>query len=222
MGAPGLLPPPPWLRYAPSEENKKSLCKFYARFLAFSNEISAVQKIVLSSSRGQGNFRGLEASRPRPRTWPSRPRPRTSKCVLEDVLEAKDVLEDSTSGQQAAISDLPSYDIFVSQKLPLWKNFDDVISCDLWFRPLPIKNSGYAYELEIAWKKFFKTFIFWEHLRLCPLSLVLGLGLEHSCSWPREVLSSERLSLASNFFGVLGLGLEPCVLDSTSVIACDQ
>ena len=40
-------------------------------------------KIVLSSCRGQGNFRELEASRPR-----------TSKCVLE----AKDVLEDSTSG----------------------------------------------------------------------------------------------------------------------------
>ena len=32
-------------------------------------------KIVLSSSRGLGNFRGLEASRPRPRT---------SKCGLED------------------------------------------------------------------------------------------------------------------------------------------
>ena len=41
---------------------------------------------MLSSSRGQGNFRGLEALRPR-----------TSKFVLEDVLEAKDVLEDSTS-----------------------------------------------------------------------------------------------------------------------------
>ena len=41
----------------------------------FSNKISTVQKIVLSSSRGQGNFRGLEASRPRPRT---------SKSVLED------------------------------------------------------------------------------------------------------------------------------------------
>ena len=41
-------------------------------------------KIVLSSSRGQGNFRGLEASRPR-----------TSKCVLE----AKDVLEDSISAR---------------------------------------------------------------------------------------------------------------------------
>ena len=52
------------------------------------------------------------------------------------------------------------------------------------------------------------------------MSLVLGLGLEHSCPWPRECLSSERLSLAlaSDFFCVLGLGLEPCVLDSTSVV----
>ena len=48
------------------------------------------------------------------------------------------------------------------------------------------------------------------------MSLVLGLGLEHSCPWPREDLSLERLSLASDFFCVLGLGLEPCVLDSTS------
>ena len=49
------------------------------------------------------------------------------------------------------------------------------------------------------------------------VSLVLGLGLEHPCPWPRECMSSERLSLAlaSNFFCVLGL--EPCVLDSTSV-----
>ena len=43
-----------------------------------------------NSSRGQGNIRGLEASRPRPRR-------RTSKCVLKDFLEAKDVLKDSTS-----------------------------------------------------------------------------------------------------------------------------
>ena len=48
------------------------------------HKILTIQKIVLSSSRGQANFQGLEASRPRPRT---------SKCVLE----AKDVLEDSTS-----------------------------------------------------------------------------------------------------------------------------
>ena len=62
---------------------KKSLCRFSVRFLAFSNG----SRIVLSSSRGQGNFRRLEASRPR-----------TSKCVLEGVLKAKDVLEDSTLG----------------------------------------------------------------------------------------------------------------------------
>ena len=49
-------------------KTKKGLRKFSARFLALSNKISTVQKIVLSSSREQGNFRGLEASRPRPRT----------------------------------------------------------------------------------------------------------------------------------------------------------
>ena len=97
------IPPPLGYAYAPSEENKKGARKFFAMFLAFSNEISTVQKIVLSSSRGQGSFRGLEASRPRPRTWPSRPRPRTSKCVLEDVLDAKDVLEDSTSASDIVV-----------------------------------------------------------------------------------------------------------------------
>ena len=60
-GDPGLLVPPFGYAYAPSEENKKGVRKFSARFLAFSKEISTVQKIVLSSSRGQGNFRGLEA-----------------------------------------------------------------------------------------------------------------------------------------------------------------
>ena len=50
------------------------------------HKILTIKKILLSSSRGQANFRGLEASRPRPRT---------SKCVLEDVLE------DSTSGARS-------------------------------------------------------------------------------------------------------------------------
>ena len=67
---------------------------------------------------------------------------------------------------------------------------------------------------------------FWEDLFFFwrPLALVsLVLGLEHSCPWPRECLSSERLSLAlaSDFFGVLGLGLEPYVLDSTSA-SCES
>ena len=56
-------------------KTKKGLRKFSSRFLAFSNKISTVQKILLSSSRGQGSFRGLVASRPTPRT---------SKCVLEN------------------------------------------------------------------------------------------------------------------------------------------
>ena len=52
------------------------------------------------------------------------------------------------------------------------------------------------------------------------MSLVLGLILKHFCPWPQEDLSSEELSLAlaSDFFGVLGLGLKPCVPNSTSDI----
>ena len=104
----------------------------------------------------------------------------------------------------------------VPQKLPLWKNFDDIISCDLWSRLSLIKNFGYANELEIPQKIFLKAFLFLgERLHLCPRSLALAssipaLGLERFCPrkgcpwpWPRI------------FFCVLGL--EPCVLDSTSV-----
>ena len=83
-----------------------------------------------------------------------------------------------------------------------------------------LKNFGEdVFFLEIAWKIFMPTFFcFWGALAL--VSLVLGLGLEHSCPWPREGLSSEglSLSLASDFFFVLDLGLEPCVLHSTSVV----
>ena len=56
------------------------------------------------------------------------------------------------------------------------------------------------------WKTFFRgdrlknscedLFFFLESTCAC----VLGLGLEHSCPWPRECLSSERLFLASDFF----------------------
>ena len=75
------------------------------------------------------------------------------------------------------------------------------------------KFFGKRFSVEIAWKIFVKTFFFFffwdrlknfcedlfffvfgEHLRF--VFLVLGLGLEHSCPWPRECLSSERLSLA--------------------------
>ena len=64
-----------------SDLHKKTF--FQKNFQALHKNL-IIQKIVQSSSRGQANFRGLEASRPRSRT---------SKCVLE----AKNVLEDSTS-----------------------------------------------------------------------------------------------------------------------------
>ena len=70
------------------QKKKKKKKRVFTKIFQALHKILTFQKIVLSSSRGQANFRGLEASRPRPRT---------SKCVLEDVLEAKDVLEDSTS-----------------------------------------------------------------------------------------------------------------------------
>ena len=72
-------------------KKKKSSQKFFKRspqknvfkkmFQAL-HKILTIQKILLSLSQGQANFQGLEGSRPR-----------TSKCVLE----AKDVLKDSTS-----------------------------------------------------------------------------------------------------------------------------
>ena len=62
---------------SPKKKKKRSSQKFFRRspqknvfqtiFLAL-HEILTIQKVVLSSSRGQANFRGLEASRLRPRT----------------------------------------------------------------------------------------------------------------------------------------------------------
>ena len=67
---------------SPKKKKKKSSQKFFRQspqknvfqkiFQAI-HKILTIQKIVLSSNRGQANFQGLEAS------WP-----RTSKCVLED------------------------------------------------------------------------------------------------------------------------------------------
>ena len=106
----GPAPPPLAYAYATREENKKGVRKFSARFLSFSNEISTVQKIELFSSRGlvifkdlrlrgQDQGQGLEASRPKPTT---------SKCVLGDVLDAKDVLENSSSVNMGLLNRRPN------------------------------------------------------------------------------------------------------------------
>ena len=70
------------------QKKKRSSQKFFKRspqknvfqniFQAL-HKILTIKKILLSSSQGQVNFRGLEASRPRPRT---------SKSVLEDSTSA--------------------------------------------------------------------------------------------------------------------------------------
>ena len=52
---------------------QKQKKKVFTKIFQALHEILTIQKVVLFSSRGQANFRGLEASRPR-----------TSKCVLED------------------------------------------------------------------------------------------------------------------------------------------
>ena len=60
-----------------SKKKKRSSQKFFKRsprknvfqkIFQPLHKILTIKKIVLSSSRGQANFRGLEASRPRPRT----------------------------------------------------------------------------------------------------------------------------------------------------------
>ena len=68
---------------------------------------------------------------------------------------------------------------------------------------------------EIAREIFVKTFFFRRALAL--VFLVLGLSLEHSCPWPRECLSSKRLSLAlaSDFFVYLALVLASSLVSST-------
>ena len=60
--------------------------KVFTKIFQALHKILTNQKIVLSSSRGQANFRGLGASRPR-----------TSKCVLEDSTSGSNyfVLEKS-------------------------------------------------------------------------------------------------------------------------------
>ena len=165
---------------------------------------------MLSSSRGQGNFRGPKASRPRPRT---------SKCVLEDVLEAKDVLEDSTSVfycQRWSPRGRPRPRGHILKSLALASKVKSLASKPQVLENCPVLGSRTALFFEwlkscrLPEKKFWRPF-FWSTLAF----VFLVLGLERSCPWPRECLSSEGLSLASDFVCVLGL--KPCVLDSTSV-----
>ena len=151
---------------------------------------------------------------PRGRPWP-RGRPRGQ--ILKSLALA---LASKVKSLALALASRPQ----VLENWPVLGSRTALFFGKLKFCGAVEKFFGKRFFVEIAWKIFVKTFFFFffffKHLRF--VSLVLGLGLEHSCPWPRECLSSERLSLAlalaSDFFCVLGLGLglEPCVLDSTS------
>ena len=56
---------------------------------------------------------------------------------------------------QASASDLPLYDIFVPQKVPLLKISDDVVACDLWFGPPQSKilaaPMGFTSQIEVPY-----------------------------------------------------------------------
>ena len=52
------------------------------------------------------------------------------------------------SQHQAMASDLPFYHIFAFTKNSSLEVSDDVIACDLWFGPPPIKIPGFAYEIK--------------------------------------------------------------------------
>ena len=65
---------------------------------------------------------------------------------------------------------------------------------------------NFAKSLRIFWAK---TFFFGEHFR--DVSLVHGL--EHFCSWPQECLSSDGVSLSSDFF--VSLALASSLVSST-------
>ena len=88
---------------------------------------------------------------------------------------------------QATASDIPIYNIFVPQKVPFSKVSDDVIPCDLWFAPHPIKNPGYAcapkycYGIEIG------------AIVVLPILQLLSIHCFHSG------LDEERFRLRSNY-----------------------
>ena len=139
--------------------------------------------------------------------------PKLDICIFQLLLKALSICKILLKCQPATISDLPSYDIFVPQKIPLLKIFDDVIACDLG---LPTNQK------------------FWPHQQIgdCPKKILKTFFLENTCGcvlgpwpWPRAFLSlSSRgsvlkkavLGLGLGFFLCPWLGLEPWVLDSTS------
>ena len=118
--------------------------------------------------------------------------------VLENVVNRGGVLHDA-SRTHLEVFDLEGQVLGLEasrpRKLPCPLLVDSTISWIVKILQITWKIYLKTFFLEISWKKILKTFFF--RRTLVPVSLFHGL--EHSCPWPREGLSSEGLSLASDF-----------------------
>ena len=176
-----------------------SMCKVWFNGIKIAFFSKKLQKIAGKFSKKLQ--KQLEASPPDPRLW----------CVWVTLAFSKRL-------HQSYVFALFNY---ISLSLSVCKILVKCQQANFWWchcmwfvvSASPIKNSGYADKLEIARKTFLKTF-FLENTCCC----VLG-----PWPWPRAFLSLAsrgsvlgKAVLGLGFFCVLGLGLEPCVLDSTS------
>ena len=156
-------------------------------------------KLSVHSNRSKFGFLVIEWQR-----WSPRGRPWSRRRSRGHILKS---LALSSKVKSLALASRPQ----VLENWPVLGSRTAVFFELLKFCEALEKFTGKRFFVEIAGKIFVKTFFFSRALAL--VFLVLGFGLEHFCPWPRECLSSEKLSLASDFFCVLGLGLEACVLD---------
>ena len=160
--------------------------KVFKHFFQAINKISTTQKILLFSSREQGNLEDL-----RPRTWPSRPRTWPSRpwYIYQRWIPRGRILMSSASKVMSLALALSPQKLACSR----------------------LEDSSIFWVVKILWiagKKIFEELFFREHLRLCPWRWphsFLSLASRGS------VL--EGLSLASDFF--VSLALASSLVSST-------
>ena len=123
--------------------------------------------------------------------------------VLEDTFWSPLVL----ASKVKSLALRPPFSWIVEILKIAWKKFLESV----FYWRTPEKNFWrFNFFLRSPEKNFWKLFFFWRTLSLVSLaSSIFVLGLERVC--PRKGCPWPRI-----FFCVLGLGLEPCVLDSTS------
>ena len=150
-------------------------------------------KIAFFSKKFQKIAQQLGASPPDPRLWYVWVTLAFSKPLQSYVFALFNYI---------SLSPLPSPKSWLSANREI---FDDVIACDLWFRPPQSKILATPINWRLPEKVFWRSFFFFgERLRLCPWSLasrgsvlgkaVLGLGF-FLFPWPWPPALCPRLHL---------------------------